>query len=319
MDLTSIPRRTASALWSRLKPRRKPRPERAVQPPLSPALSGPLRAFRTAALWGLALLIAVADGAAFTESYRGLYLWALHHNFGGFWAAAFPPQVDVFIIAGEVVLFIAMTDQWTWRERLDAWAVALLGLAVSVAGNIGHVDARDLQSRGTAAVPPLAAFGALWLGLRVLKRILRHRQAAAAKTAEVAQAVAAQTAESARISEVLDGLTDAFLLLAGRDAEPAPAPALDPVQTALLAELTETVRGLRDEVSGVLSAPVPDDAESAALAALIATKRAGNPFSANQLVTKFGLTRAQAAKVREDAGVTEPVRYAALNGSGASA
>ena len=319
MDLTSIPRRTASALSSRLRPRRKPRPERAPQPPFSPALSGPLRAFRTAALWGLAFLIAVADVAAFSESYRGLFDWAEKHSLSGFWAAAFPLQVDLFIVVGEIVLFVATADRWRRKDRLGAWAVAALGLAVSVAGNIGHVAAHDLQTRGTAAVPPVAAFGALWLGLGVLKRVLQHGQAAAAEAAEVAQAVAAQTAESTRLSEVLDGLTDAFLLLAGRDAEPAPAPALDPVQTALLAELTETVRGLRAEVSGVLSAPVADDAESAALAALIATKRAGNPFSANQLVTKFGLTRAQAAKVREDAGVTEPVRYAALNGSGTGA
>ena len=312
MDLTSIPRRTASALSPRLARRRRPRPERAPQSALSPALSGPLRAFRAAALWGLAILIATADGAAFTESYRGLYLWALHHNFGGFWAAAFPPQVDVFIIAGEVVLFIAMTDQWTWRERLDAWAVALLGLAVSVAGNIGHVDAHDLQSRGTAAVPPLAAFGALWLGLRVLKRILRHRQG----TAEAAAQSAHAAAERDVIAAALDELSGAVMLLARRDAEPVP---VAPDHSALLAELTATVKMLAERPADTVPAPVPADSESAALLAMKATVAAGNPLSGRQLEIRFGLTRAQAAKVREDAGVTDPVRYAALNGSGASA
>lgn len=315
MDLTSFPRRIASALSSRPARPRKPRPERAPQLPDQAALSGPLRAFRAAALWLLAILVVTADGAAFSESYRGLLDWADHHWLSGFWAAAFPLQVDVFIVAGEIVLFIAMTDKYEWRDRVSAWLVATLGLAVSIAGNVGHVAATDLQSRGTAAVPPVAAFGALWLGLGVLKRILRRRQETAAEAAEVAQAVAVQTAETTRLSEVLDGLTDAFLMLARRDAEPAPAPALSPVQTALLAELTETVRGLRDEVTGVLSAPVPGDAESAALAALEATTRAGNPLSLNQLVTKFGLTRAQATKVRES--VPETIRYAALTGAGA--
>lgn len=50
--------------------------------------------------------------------------------------------------------------------------MTLLGLAASVAGNIGHVAAHDLQSRGTAAVPPVAAFAAMWVGLSVLKRVI---------------------------------------------------------------------------------------------------------------------------------------------------
>lgn len=317
MDLTDKHRRRAiRALWSRLAPHPKPRPERAQEPPAPAELTGALRAFRAAALWLLAVLVVTADGAAFSESYRGLLDWADHHWLSGFWAAAFPLQVDVFIVAGEIVLFIAMTDRYGWRDRVSAWLVATLGLAVSIAGNVGHVAAHDLQSRGTAAVPPVAAFGALWLGLGVLKRILRDRRKAAGESAQVASAVAAREAESTRLSEVLDGLTDAFLMLARRDAEPAPPPALDPVQTALLAELADTIRGLRDEVSGVLSAPVPADAESAALAALKATARAGNPFSGRQLETRFGLTRAAAAKVREEAGVAEPIRYA-VNGTAA--
>jgi lysylphosphatidylglycerol synthetase-like protein (DUF2156 family) len=136
---------------------------------------GVLRIARGAALWAIAALIAVADAAAFTESYRGLYEWALRHGLTGFWAAAFPLQVDVFIVVGELVLLVAMIDRWSWRERAGAWLVALLGLAVSVAGNIGHIAAHDAQSRGTAAIPPVAAFAALWLGLTVLKRVLaRH-------------------------------------------------------------------------------------------------------------------------------------------------
>ena len=131
----------------------------------------PLRAWRAIALYAIAALITTASGAAFAESYRGLLDWATRHGLSGFWAAAFPLQVDVFIGVGELTLFIAMIDQWRLRSRLGAWAFTLAGLAVSVAGNIGHVGGTDIQTRGTAAVPPVAAFAALWLGLGVLKRV----------------------------------------------------------------------------------------------------------------------------------------------------
>jgi len=37
----------------------------------------------------------------------------------------------------------------------------MLGLAVSVADNVGHVAGHDWTSRGTAAIPPLAGAAAL--------------------------------------------------------------------------------------------------------------------------------------------------------------
>lgn len=295
------------ALWSHLAPRRRPRPERAPEPSPLAELSGALRAFRAAALWGLAVLIATADGAAFSESYRGLLDWAEHHGLSGFWAAAFPLQVDLFIVVGELVLFIAMADRWNRRDRTGAWAVALLGLAVSIAGNVGHVAAHDLQSRGTAAVPPVAAFGALWLGLGVLKRILRTRQKTTAETAQSAQA----TAERDALTEVLAELTGAVALLAGRAAQPPVQPAPD---TALLGEILDAVRGLGTQAAGAVPSPVPADAESAALIAMKATVAAGHPLSQRQLEIRFGLTRTQAAKVREAAGV-----LAELSPIGASA
>jgi hypothetical protein len=62
----------------------------------------------------------------------------------------------------------------------------------------------------------------------------------------------------------------------------------------------------------------PSDAESAARASLAATLAAGNPWSANQLQAKFGLTRAQATKVRAEI-IPAPVpelAAASMNGSG---
>src|SRR5450756_1976133 len=313
------------AWWSRLAPRR---PER---PPLDGELSGLLRAFRVTALWGIAIVTATADGAAFSESYRGLFEWAQSHGLSGFWAAAFPLQVDLFIVVGELVLFVAMLDHWghrdrglfEWaqshglsgfwaaafplqvdlfivvgelvlfvamldhwghRDRAGAWLVALLGLAVSIAGNVGPIHAHDLQSRGTAAVPPIAAFGALWLGLGVLKRILRRRRGKAAAVAQNAQAAAERDA----LAGVLDELTGAVLLLARQSAEPPVQPAPDTAQIALLGELLEAVGGLGGQLAGSGREPVADDAESAAVASYRATALAGNPWSQRQLETRFG-------------------------------
>jgi hypothetical protein len=48
-----------------------------------------------------------------------------------------------------------------------------------------------------------------------------------------------------------------------------------------------------------VSPPVPTDNQSAALIALKATLAAGNPLSGRQLETRFGLSRAEATKVRQ--------------------
>jgi hypothetical protein len=50
---------------------------------------------------------------------------------------------------------------------------------------------------------------------------------------------------------------------------------------------------------GAVPSDVPGDAETAAMASLRATLAAGNPWSNNQLIERFGLTRGQAAKVRQ--------------------
>ena len=60
------------------------------------------------------------------------------------------------------------------------------------------------------------------------------------------------------------------------------------------------VRRLRPAAAnGTTSAAVPADAETAAAISLRATIAAGNPLSQNQLADRFGLTRAQATKVRQ--------------------
>lgn len=165
------------------KPRRVKAP-RAV-PSAAPGEPGAVLLFaRKLALWAVALVVAAASVAAFAESYRGLLVWAQHHRYAGFWADVFPLQVDTFILIGEIALFVATVDRWRLRSRVGAWVAALVGLVVSVAGNIGHVGAHDLQSRATAAVPPVAAFAGLWLGLFILKQVIAHAPTAPAVPAE---------------------------------------------------------------------------------------------------------------------------------------
>lgn len=192
-------------------------------------MTGILRGPRRVALLVIAALVAGATVASFAESYRALLLWARGHGVPGFWAAAWPLQVDVFIAVGELALFVALLDRWPVRSRIAAWTVTAAGLAVSVAGNVGHVTGHAIAARLTAAVPPLAAASALAVGLGVLKRVVEHHHQAA----------------------------------------------------------------------GAIPPSVPTDAQSAAVAALRATLAAGNPLSGRQLEARFGLTRAEATKVRE--------------------
>ena len=144
-------------------------------------MTGILRVPRRAALVAIAALVAAASLTSFAESYRGLWLWAQHHGLHGVWAVAWPLQIDTFIGVGELALFVALADSWPARSRVAAWGVTVLGLAVSVAGNVGHVEGHSLASRATAAVPPLAAAAALAVGLGVLKRVVEahHRNAPA--------------------------------------------------------------------------------------------------------------------------------------------
>jgi hypothetical protein len=140
-----------------------------------PPVTGVLRGARLLALAAIAVLVAAASVASFMQSYRALYEWAHDHGLSAHWSAIWPLQIDVFIAVGELALFVALVDRWQKRARVLPWLVTLAGLAVSVAGNVGHVTNHIRADRITAAVPPLAAAAALAVGLGVLKRVVEHR------------------------------------------------------------------------------------------------------------------------------------------------
>jgi hypothetical protein len=134
---------------------------------------------RRAALRAIGAIAIAASVNALAHSYAGLYDWAVHHRLGGWQAMSWPAEIDVFLAVGELALYIAYLDGWPARQRTWPWATALTGLAVSVAGNIGHIQALPghpviLADRLTAATSPLAAFAGLSVGLLVVKMTRRQ-------------------------------------------------------------------------------------------------------------------------------------------------
>jgi hypothetical protein len=129
---------------------------------------------RKAALYAIGAIAIAASVNALAHSYAGLYDWAIHHRLTGWQAMSWPAEIDVFLAVGELALYVAYLDSWPGRQRIWPWATALVGLTVSIAGNIGHIQAEPgqpviLADRLTAATSPVAAFAGLAIGLLVLK------------------------------------------------------------------------------------------------------------------------------------------------------
>jgi hypothetical protein len=129
---------------------------------------------RKAALYAIGAIAIMASANALAHSYAGLYDWAVHHRLTGWQAMSWPAEIDVFLAVGELALYVAYLDGWPARQRTWPWITALTGLAVSVAGNVGHIQAVPghpvlLADRLTAAASPLAAFAGLSVGLLVVK------------------------------------------------------------------------------------------------------------------------------------------------------
>jgi len=161
---------------------------------------------RRAALRAIGAIAIAASVNALAHSYAGLYDWAVHHRLGGWQAMSWPAEIDVFLAVGELALYVAYLDGWPARQRMWPWATALTGLAVSVAGNVGHVQAGPghpviLADRLTAATSPLAAFAGLSVGLLVLKMTRQHANATTwASTPAAALALAPAPVSAGRFS-----------------------------------------------------------------------------------------------------------------------
>jgi hypothetical protein len=134
---------------------------------------------RQLALLTIGAIAILASVNALAHSYAGLYDWAAHHRLTGWQAMTWPAEIDVFLAVGELALYLAYLDGWPTRQRIWPWATATTGLLVSIAGNVGHVQALPgqpviLADRLTAAASPVAAFAGLAIGLLVLKMTRRQ-------------------------------------------------------------------------------------------------------------------------------------------------
>ncbi|THA31773.1 DUF2637 domain-containing protein [Streptomyces sp. A1277] len=111
---------------------------------------------------GAATVTVLLTAAAFWLSYEHLHDVADLNGLDGERAWAWPATVDLFIVAGELLILRA-----SLQHRVDAWAIALAasGSLGSIALNVAGVGAgAEAMEYIVAAVPPVAAllaFGAL--------------------------------------------------------------------------------------------------------------------------------------------------------------
>ncbi|RKS73030.1 uncharacterized protein DUF2637 [Actinomadura pelletieri DSM 43383] len=132
--------------------------------------------------WGaiafMAAAVLTATAGGFAQSYAGLYHWALDHGLRGWKAESFPLLVDLFIIVGELGLFLLAVDAFVLRRRaLLSWldfflplTIALAGWTASLVFNVGHVGNKTFSYQATAAVPPIVSMLGLFVLLRTLHR-----------------------------------------------------------------------------------------------------------------------------------------------------
>jgi hypothetical protein len=70
---------------------------------------------RRLALYTIGIIAVLARIDALAHSYTGLYSWALHHRLGGWQATSWPAEIDVFLVLGELALYVAYLDSWLRR------------------------------------------------------------------------------------------------------------------------------------------------------------------------------------------------------------
>jgi hypothetical protein len=125
-------------------------------------------------------IVAIATADGFAQSYSGLYEWAELHKLSGWKADSFPLLVDLFILVGELGLFLLALDGYRLRKRsLLSWtdlafpaAVAAAGWGVSLWFNVNHIPNATTEDKVTAGVPPVAAMVGLFIMLRTVHRYM---------------------------------------------------------------------------------------------------------------------------------------------------
>jgi hypothetical protein len=197
-----------------------------------------------AAVIAAGVVIVVLTAAAFWLSYAHLADVARTNGLAASPARrwAWPATLDLFIVAGEVLMFLAAL-----RGRTDWWAIGLTvtGSLGSIGLNVAGVGARQpLLHYVVAAVPPFAALLAFGALMRQVHRLIPD------------------TATTAVQVPATEPATPVTLERAEPDPEPAlelpPAPAPAPVAqpVGVPAALVEHARKIADTHRSATGAPI---------------------------------------------------------------
>ncbi|MEU6497553.1 DUF2637 domain-containing protein [Streptomyces sp. NPDC046984] len=241
----------------------------------------------TAALAAGAALVTIAlTGAAFWLSYEHLHDIADGNGLDGARAWAWLATVDLFIIAGELLVLRA-----SLRGAVDGWAYALaaVGSLGSIALNVfGVGDGAQPMEYMVAAVPPsaaLVAFGAL---MRQVHDALHRIQAAAAPASASAADDFERAAEQA-VEVAEPDLRTPFILDLAPMVQPHPevcAAAFLPAQTpSAIAELPTA-----DSDAALL--------EAARVVNAAAIAETGRPASLRRLQSELGIGQRRAQRIQ---------------------
>lgn len=252
---------------------------------------------------GAAVVTIALTGAAFWLSYEHLHDVAEQNGLGHSRAWAWPATVDLFIVAGELLILRA-----SLRHRVDGWAIGLAasGSLGSIALNVAGVGAdAELLEYVVAAVPPTAALVAFGALMRQVHEVLAAgqveapapvtpepepaREEAAETTIVEAPSRAPEDAEELVVPVVTEPTTWDLAWL----REPAAAATSD-MTTAVPAE---SDRQMVTEVVTLTPSELRKRARKLNREAVASTSR---PVTIATLQDELGLSRREAADLRRE-------------------
>ena len=121
--------------------------------------------------------VIVVTVVGFAHSYAGLFDWGAAHKLTGWKKDSFPLLVDLFILIGELGLFLVALDGEKVRKSITSWmdivipgSVVSAGWGASLWFNVNHMDNATTDDKVTFAIPPIAAMIGLVILLRNVHR-----------------------------------------------------------------------------------------------------------------------------------------------------
>ncbi|MGW5273631.1 DUF2637 domain-containing protein [Streptomyces sp. NPDC004044] len=247
---------------------------------------------------GAAAVTVALTATAFWLSYEHLHDVAAANGLAGVRAWAWPGTVDMFIVAGELlILRAALRGRFDWFAYLLAGVGSLGSIALNVAG-VGW-GASPLEYV-VAAVPPVAAL----LAFAAVMRQVHERLAGHAEQPEMTTAVTIERVEVDPVSAMADTLPEPLQVVTPPVIElPAASPLWDEFLTADMAtKMTAAVPAEtpREVVTEVVTRTPADLRRDARRLHRQVVKSGGRGVTIDQLREEFGLSRREATDLRRE-------------------